>query len=297
MQKQLQINARFTRVIRDGKEISTMKINKQAALNSFQEYVSHYDIAMHMIRLKVEHTYRVAELCEQIAYSLGLHQEDVDLAWLIGLLHDIGRFEQQKNYGTFNDAISIDHARYGAEILFPDKKAQQNTIDTSASKMSGANIRNFIEDSAEDDIIYTAIYYHSAYRVPENLDDRTTMFCHILRDADKIDILKVNVEFPLEEIYNVSTEDLYKCEVTPEVLDSFDEEHAVLRALKKTPVDNVVGHISLVYELVYPISLKIMMEQGYLEKLMSFKSWNAKTEQQFVHIREKMQRYCNGVIS
>ena len=35
-------------------------------------------------------------------------------------------------------------------------------------------------------------------------------------------------------------------EVTPEVLQSFDEEHAVLRSLKKTAVDNVVGHISLV---------------------------------------------------
>lgn len=59
------------------------------------------------------------------------------------------------------------------------------------------------------------------------------MFCHILRDADKIDILKVNVEFPLEEIYNVDTEVLYQEEVTPEVLQSFDEEHAVLRSLKK----------------------------------------------------------------
>lgn len=274
-----------------------MKINKQAALSSFQEYVGHYDISMDMIRLKVEHTYRVAELCEQIAYSLGLHQEDVDLAWLIGLLHDIGRFEQQKNYGTFNDAISIDHARYGAEILFPDKSQQQDMRDTSVSGMSGADIRRFTEDSAEDDIIYTSIYYHSAYRVPEDLDDRTAMFCHILRDADKIDILKVNVEFPLEEIYNVSTEEMYQCEVTQEVLDSFDEEHAVLRTLKKTAVDNVVGHISLVYELVYPMSLKIMMEQGYLEKLMSFKSWNAKTELQFVHIREKMQGYCERAIN
>lgn len=56
------------------------------------------------------------------------------------------------------------------------------------------------------------------------------MFCHILRDADKVDILKVNVEFPLEEIYNVDTKVLYQEEVTPEVLQSFDEEHAVLRS-------------------------------------------------------------------
>ena len=33
---------------------------------------------------------------------------DVDLAWLIGLLHDVGRFEQLKRYGTFIDSQSID---------------------------------------------------------------------------------------------------------------------------------------------------------------------------------------------
>lgn len=259
-----------------------MKINRQAALHAFQEYVSHYDIEKHMIRLKVEHTYRVADLCEQIARSLKLCEEEVDLAWLIGLLHDIGRFEQQKNYGTFNDAISIDHARYGAELLFRGSDAD----------VPKAGIWNFVEESKEDNTIRTAVFWHSAYRIPEDLDERTAMFCHILRDADKIDILKVNVEFPLEEIYNVSTEELYHCQVTPEVLQDFDEEHAVLRKLKKTPVDNVVGHISLVYELMYPISLKLVLEQDYLDKLMNFKSRNPETEKQFVYIREKMRAYC-----
>lgn len=264
-----------------------MKINRQAALHAFQEYVSHYDIGMHMIRLKVEHTYRVADLCEQIARSLKLCEEEVDLAWLIGLLHDIGRFEQQKDYGTFNDAISIDHAQYGAELLFAGSNEEAPTV----------GIRNFVEDAKEDEVIRTAVYWHSAYRIPEELDERTARFCHILRDADKIDILKVNVEFPLEEIYNVSSEELYHCQVTPEVLQDFNEEHAVLRKLKKTPVDNVVGHISLVYELVYPISLKLVMEQGYLDKLMNFKSMNPETEKQFVYIREKMGAYCARMLT
>lgn len=254
-----------------------MRICRQKALQSFQNYISHYDIEMQMIRLKVEHTYRVADLCEKIAVSLQLKQEEVDLAWLIGLLHDIGRFEQQKNYGTFNDAISIDHAKYGAEILFADVNS---------------GIRSFIEDATEDDTIRTAIYWHSAYRVPENLNERTEMFCHILRDADKIDILKANVEFPLEEIYNVTTEELYSCRVTQEVMDAFAEEHAILRSLRKVALDNVVGNISLAYELVYPVSLRIMTEQGYLDKLMSFQSWNEETQQQFVYIRRKMQEYC-----
>ena len=95
-----------------------MKINREKALAAFQEYTDRYDSSRDMIRLKIEHTYRVCGLCQQIARSLELPEEEVDIAWLTGLLHDVGRFEQQRVYGTFIDADSIDHAKYGARILF-----------------------------------------------------------------------------------------------------------------------------------------------------------------------------------
>ncbi len=113
----------------------------------------------------------------------------------------------------------------------------------------------------------------------------------MLRDADKIDILKVNIIVPFEEIYNVTTYDLKHCKVTEEVMQAFFEEHAVLRNLKKTPVDYLVGHISLVYELVYPISRKLVYKQGYLDKLMNFQSELSETNAQFAKIQEKMTTY------
>ncbi len=58
--------------------------------------------------MKIQHTFRVAGLCEQIARLLGLEKEEQDLGWFTGLLHDAGRFEQLKNYGTFIDAYSTD---------------------------------------------------------------------------------------------------------------------------------------------------------------------------------------------
>ena len=279
-----------------------MKINREKALAAFQEYTDRYDSSRDMIRLKIEHTYRVCGLCQQIARSLELPEEEVDIAWLTGLLHDVGRFEQQRVYGTFIDADSIDHAKYGARILFGKVWEEKHGLVSGSEESlpeeiqadAGISIRDFVEDASCDELLWTAVFYHSAYRIPEELDERTAMFCHILRDADKIDILKVNVEFPLEEIYNVDTEVLYQEEVTPEVLQSFDEEHAVLRSLKKTAVDNVVGHISLVYELVYPESCRIVKRQGYLDKLMNFESRNPQTRKQFEHIREHMREYLAG---
>ena len=63
---------------------------------------------------------------------------------------------------------------------------------------------------------------------------------------------------------------------------------------QKTPVDNVVGHISLVYELVYPVSYMIVYEQGFLNKLMDFESELPETNRQFEQIREKMNAYIKS---
>ena len=254
-----------------------VKIDRKKVEQVFAEYVENYNSKDEKVRLKIEHTYRVAALCGQIARSAGCTEYEVELAWLTGMLHDVGRFEQLRNFGTFNDAESIDHAAYGADILFKEGK-----------------IRDYIESDEEDELIENAVRFHSAYRLPENFDERTERFGNILRDADKVDILKVNVDFPLEEIYNVTTEDLRNAEVTKEVMESLKEKHATLRSLKKTSVDHVVGHISLVFELVYPESLRVVKEQGYLERLLSFESWNERTRGQFQEIRKVMEEYLRG---
>lgn len=252
-----------------------MKIDREHVKNTFQNYVDAYDSTDEKVKLKIDHTYRVADLCEQIAKSEGMSQEEADLAWLLGMLHDIGRFEQLKRYHTFIDASSIDHAGLGANILF----GTQNRI------------RDYIKENTEDSLLEMAILVHSAYRIPDNLDEHTEKLCHILRDADKIDILKVNVEVPLEEIYNTTTEELRNAEVTKAVMNNFFEHRATLRALKRTPVDHVVGHISLVYELVFEESLRIVKEQGYLDRLLHFESQNPKTQEQFEILRGEMERY------
>ena len=94
---------------------------KESIRKIFKSYVSAYDISDKRIALKVEHTYKVADIAEEIADSISeLSKEDVSLCWLIGMLHDIGRFEQMKRFGTFLDSESVDHAELGADIIFKD---------------------------------------------------------------------------------------------------------------------------------------------------------------------------------
>lgn len=255
-----------------------MYIDEKRILDVLKKYTDAYDTNDPKIKLKVEHTYRVAGLCREIAVSEGFDLEDTALAWLMGMLHDIGRFEQIKRYDTFSDAASVDHAMLGADILFKEGK-----------------IRDYIDDDMEDKLIETAIRQHSLYRIDENLSDRTKVFCNILRDADKIDILKVFSETSMEEVYGITHEEIYTSEVSPEVMASFFEHHATLSSLKKTIVDFHVAHISLVYELVFAGSKKILRERGYLDKMLDFKSENDKTNSQLDSIRKELKLY--GIVS
>ena len=249
-------------------------IDRRRAKEVFAEYISSYNMNIGQNQLKVKHTYKVADISEQIAKQLSLSPLDVDLAWLIGLLHDIARFEQNKRYGTFNDLVSVDHAELGADILFVEGK-----------------IREFINEDTYDRIIETAIRFHNKYRVDNSLDDHTKMFCNIIRDADKLDIFRVNLESSKEDVYEVSEKDFKTSEFSKDIFESFFNEKTVLKQLKKNAVDGLACHLSLVYELVYPESVKIAVEQGFVDRMMNFKSGNAKTNEQLKQMSEKLNYY------
>ena len=283
-----------------------MKINREHIKKTFQEYTDRYDSTNPKIKLKIDHTYRVANLCEQIAQSLELSAAEVDLAWLSGMLHDVGRFEQLRRYNTFSDAQSIDHARFAVELLYDDGLIADYVPEISTTElvadartwrsMGGANESPTAqsEDIPLSDILQTlriAIGEHSAYRIQKGLDERTRMFCQILRDADKVDIFRVICDTPMEEVYGFQTKDILRSAITPEVMQAFYEHHAVLRKLKKCPADYIVAHGSLTFELVYPESLRIAKEQGYLKQMMSFQSENPDTAEIFEDLRKDLNDY------
>lgn len=247
-------------------------INRDNVIAEFKRYSGQYDTSQLKIKLKVEHTYRVASLCDRISDFLNLSKEDKDLAWLIGMLHDIARFEQVRIYDSYNDAATVDHAEFGADLLFGGK------LNPKSELMIFDYVKENELEESDFTLIEKAIRNHSKYRVDDGLSEREILFCNIIRDADKVDIIKANTDFPLWEIYNVSEEELRRSPITKEVYDAFCEGHAVLRSLKKTPADNIIGHLSLCYELVFKESLVALKEYGYLEQFLEYKSDNPETQ-------------------
>lgn len=274
-------------------------INRKNVINAFAEYVRNYDPSDEKIKLKIDHTYRVAGLCQRIAESLGLSEPDVDIAWLLGMLHDIGRFEQIRRFGTFNDVQSVDHAEFGADLLFKEgliRKFAEGYYEECELARSGNEeaeqiIKNNEHHNKDTGLIEMAIRQHNKYRVKEDLTERQRMFCDILRDADKVDIFKVNADIPMEIIYDVTTEELKNGVITKEVLESFYKKETVLKSVRRSAVDNIVGHISLLFELVYKESYRQAKEQGYVYKLLDFKSDVPEVNAEFDDMRKYVDEF------
>ena len=274
-------------------------INRKNVINAFAEYVRNYDPSDEKIKLKIDHTYRVAGLCQRIAESLGLSEPDVDIAWLLGMLHDIGRFEQIRRFGTFNDAQSVDHAEFGADLLFKEgliRKFAEGYYEECELARSGNEeaeqiIKNNEHHNKDTGLIEMAIRQHNKYRVKEDLTERQRMFCDILRDADKVDIFKVNADIPMEIIYDVTTEELKNGIITKEVLESFYKKETVLKSVRRSAVDHIVGHISLLFELVYKESYRQAKEQGYVYKLLNFKSDVPEVNAEFDDMRKYVDEF------
>ena len=274
-------------------------INRKNVINAFAEYVRNYDPSDEKIKLKIDHTYRVAGLCQRIAESLGLSEPDVDIAWLLGMLHDIGRFEQIRRFGTFNDVQSVDHAEFGADLLFKEgliRKFAEGYYEECELARSGNEeaeqiIKNNEHHNKDTGFLEMAIRQHNKYRVKEDLTERQRMFCDILRDADKVDIFKVNADIPMEIIYDVTTEELKNGVITKEVLESFYKKETVLKSVRRSAVDHIVGHISLLFELVYKESYRQAKEQGYVYKLLDFKSDVPEVNAEFGDMRKYVDEF------
>ena len=95
-------------------------VDLRNAKEALENYLDGYERENDKVKLKIIHTYGVVECSRKIAEGLKLSEEDCKLAQIIGLLHDIGRFEQLKCYDSF-EPETMNHAAYGVKILFEER--------------------------------------------------------------------------------------------------------------------------------------------------------------------------------
>ena len=217
----------------------------------FLNYTNNYDIANFNIKRKIDHSLRVMEISRKIAKSLNINEEEIDLATLIGILHDIGRFEQMRIYNTYNDDISIDHGNLGVEILKKDDY-----------------IRSYINEKKYDNIIFTAIRNHNKYKIEENLAEKELLFSKIIRDADKIDILYQATCITWAN----SIEQVENGRISKESIKHFLEQRTINRKKDLEKIEYPMNHLIIIlgfaFDINFDISYNILKETDYMNKII-----------------------------
>lgn len=250
------------------------------ARTQFERYLNGYDRTDGKVKLKITHTYGVVTRSGQIAERMGLSEEDQELAKMIALLHDIGRFEQLKRYNSFSPK-TMDHAAYGADILFKE-----------------GMIRQFLQEDTWDYIIETAVRKHSDYILPDIEDKRTLLHARLIRDADKLDNCRVKLKDPLETFMGASAEQIGNQKISEKVREDILSGRSVLSEERKTDMDFWVSYLAYFYDLNFKESLKIVKENDYVRKIIERIPYsNLETKHTMKRILEELDKYIDGRIN
>ena len=225
-------------------------INIEHAKAAFDSFIHQFNVNDPKIDLKIRHTYYVMDACEYLAKEMNLDKINHDLAVLIGLLHDIGRFEQLTRFNSYDDTL-ICHAQCGIEVLFDQ-----------------GHIRDFIETDEYDHIIYHAVKNHSAYAIAAGLNEQELLHAKLIRDADKLDNYRVKRDDTIEALLDMSAEELGAYEISDHIFETFASHKTILKADRKTPMDMWVSFLALFFDFNYAPSFQYIMEHDYINAII-----------------------------
>lgn len=251
-------------------------IDIKEAKEVFKNYVQNYDPNDEKVKLKIAHIERTSAVAKETAQYLKLTEEDILLAELIGLLHDIGRFEQVRIYNTFMDKDSVNHAEYGVKILFND-----------------GLIRKFIKDDKYDEIIKKSILNHNRgyNEIDKNLDKDELLHTKIIRDADKLDIYYVLNCEDMQVLYGDNIENQT---INKEIYREFMEDKIINYKNINSGLDLAIAHFAYVYDFNYKFPLQQIKEDKYLTKLYNrFKIENPDTRETLTYVYDYAKKYLN----
>lgn len=122
--------------------------------------------------LKLTHTMAVLANARRMAASEGFAPSLARACLLAALYHDVARFEQYLRYHTFRDRESCNHGLLGVKILKREARLDE-------------------EDAPTRKIVLAAVGLHNRFALPARLPRATELAAHVVRDADKLDILRV----------------------------------------------------------------------------------------------------------
>lgn len=203
----------------------------------FNEYAKKFDLTIDPIMRKFHHSYRVYEYGKDIAKSLNLDEHDIYIISIACLFHDVSRFLQWTLYETYEDARSFDHGDKSYEILKEELIDKMNLND---------------EDK---NIVLKAVKIHNKYQIEGELTDKELVACKIVRDADKIDIMKEQGIITKEG------------KVKKEIVDTLMQHKMVPNSmtLGGNEIDATLRLLAFAFDVNYKYSYQLILDNKIIE--------------------------------
>lgn len=261
---------------------------KKETVSSFKTWFDDYTKSFYSgnpenqrnIELKEAHTRRVCGEILDIGNTLGLDDEDLHLAEVMALFHDIGRFEQYSHYGTFSDLKSEDHAILGVKVL-----RKTGVLE--------------LLDSSTVDLIIRCIAYHNRAFLPEDESERCLFFARLLRDADKLDILRVVTDY-----YQRKTGDRNGAielglpdtlEISPEIYEDLLAKKIVKTEYLKTLNDFKLLQMGWVFDVNFLRTFQLIQERHYIELIRDALPRSEKISEVYFTVRSHLEEHAKNV--
>ena len=208
---------------------------------AFWNFVHKYDTNDIGIQKKFIHTFVVANNCYDIACNLGLDEDETEFCYIMGICHDLGRFEQWTLYHTYNDKISENHGEIGKRILL-----EQFTPE------------DFYLSEEKFNLLAETILYH--IKVYQGSDKTLLKYLPMIHSADAY----ANVLTVAQGNHIIGE---YGDGYSQEMLDKVYRFEKVFNMPIKSKLDRLLLSIGNVFCLSYDYMRKDVIAKGYLDAI------------------------------
>ena len=224
---------------------------------------------------KVVHCQRVRQEMLRLGQAIELTPPLLFLAEITGLFHDIGRFEQYQQYHTFVDLHSINHAQRSVEIL------------------SRAKVLAPLDPEAQEWILL-AISNHNKAAITSDLPETANLLARMIRDADKLDIWRVFIDFCQQPTKLRSTAIVLGLPDSPGISQGAFTDIMAGRLVSGNHLTNqndfAVMRLSWVFDLNFQDSHREIIKRNYLPQQFSI----LPPSQQSKAIMAKVENHVNS---
>lgn len=198
------------------------------------------------------HNEKVVENILLLGQSLDMEDGEMRMAEILALFHDIARFRDISTSPYYPKLTETGHAEAGAELL---------SLLPSYKEL----------EAAKQEILQKVTIFHNKPELPKKENEIVVYYLKLLRDADKLDTLRMTAEFLTYRDIKVSPSDTLNLSKRPTISENIYKAISNDVMPKKEDMvtynDYVLLQLSWVFEFTYRKTYLLLNQRQYVKRL------------------------------